>query len=397
MLEAIQALLLPYLPIADIDQILGKRILATGGTVEMDGRILFEPASFLNSLFYDAPEVYEGLESQLLDREERVFSALENGQVDREDATYRITQHYSLRTQSLPHRCALHLFLPVPRAVTGLQEVAISRCIPAKLADNWISDAGLLYDVPFLVGYGNDVLTFEIEFEVRNSVDGLRALKDPALRPIDPPVRTAVPTRLVEWSQRAERTVGTPFSPMRFLEAVLDEMETTFEFVALGPSRAAALDTLLDLEVGDIRTLTHYLSNVLQLSGFGVRVGAAQQLYLREGTDHSNLSYAASTGYDHPFLSWSYPEPSAAGTVDLGYFRRWNFGATEANTRSSEFRETLMRIGSMARRLLREGIYPIDLILSATPPPSRVEYLGGVESAEILAPVDTQLVVDRTG
>jgi hypothetical protein len=367
----------------------------------LDEKRGFDPFVTLNALRSGSPLFYEDLEAPLLDAEDALFSALEQDPPAEAWFTRRVRQVHRLRTHRLPPRSALHLSLPVPRSVAGVQEVRLLRAHPEPLLRCYLPEAGLMHDVRVLVGYPGGPPTIgmeiELEFEVRQSRRGLAGLKDPWLfgRTPSPPL----PGSAVEEWQRAFVAAwsGPDVPPDVVIDALLAEMERRFRYAITGPPRDSAVGALFRIGAGDIHTLSHLSAWTLDQIGFAARVDAAQPLQLGSAEGSTTLRYPDSYGHEHRFVQWTHRASGRSGVFDLTYFRRWHFAATERNTRTEAFRDRLLQVGRRARSWLARGVYPLDLVLSGRSLPARTVHFDAgavVQTPHCFA--DTEITVRRT-
>jgi hypothetical protein len=393
LLDMIQRFLLPYRSLAEIESRCPHpawRRQDGGG--ERAGGGSPEPIELLNSLLYDAPGVFDDLEDRLLDSEAALLEELARGEAPPAWRTYRIEQRHLVRVEKLPERGALHLCLAAPRRLAGVQEVKLLRCDPPGLADAYLPEAGLLYDVPLLFGHGAEVPELELELEVRQSPARLQELRTPELCQVGAMSAGGVAPAVEAWGRRLGRSAEA--RPQAAVDALLDGMEHAFEFAVTGAPRDSMLGTLLQHGIGDVHTLSQLAALVLEGWGFAARVAAGQQLFLERSSGRSRLRYAGSTGYEHRFVQWSHAASGAGGLLDLTYFRRWQFAATDRNTRAPSLPKRSV-VGERARTRLRRGVYPLDLIVSGRPVPSRFVNLDSWKTYEASALVDTEIVASR--
>ena len=392
-LDLVQRFLAPFMSIEEIDQ----RCPAptANGVLGMQAReeeLAYEPIGFLNGLLRSEPAFFEDSQARIVEGEAALFGRLDRGD-DSEVRVYSVKQRHRIRSEKLPARCALHLFLSAPRRIPGVQEVVVRRCHPPELARYYIPEAGLLHDVPLLVGYSAAIPDLEIEVEVTQALRGLSDLRDDELSHARVPAGRRTTPDIGEWVATMCAAVS-PVTPRALIDGLLDRMEQSFRFAITGPPRDATIDLLARRKVGDVHTLSLFAAAILRELGFAVRLGAAQELFGTR-TEPTVLRYVGSAGYDHRFLYWRHPETGTSGAIDLSYFRRWHLGATIHNTRTEAFRGRLRAVGLQGRARLRRGIYPLDTIIAGWAPPARIVDVETSVGVEALPPVDTEIVSRR--
>jgi hypothetical protein len=385
MLRLIQRRLAPFRTIAEIEA-----IWTAGGPDD-----LFQPVAVLNRLFYEHPAFFEDAEERVIDREsERLVAATqENDRASAEVCTFQVKQTHRIAAAGLPEKCAVHVTLPVPRTIEGVQGVRLLSCRPERVARHYLPTAGLFHDVPYLIGYGEALPLIEMQFEVTQSSFGLRRLADPELRGACPTSSDLEPGLFQPWIRRS---VPEPSAtPEEIVGNVLDLFEEELQFGLTEGRPEELLRVIPVLKVGNIETLSRLAAFVLSQVGFSTRLGAGQALGFAEGSGRSELFLPGSPGYDHRFLYWCHDATGRSGVFDLTYFKRWHFAATSENTRTAASRERLRAVGQRGRTVLRSGIYPVDLVVSGYPGYQRVVDIRAELVAAVAPTIDTQIVAVR--
>jgi hypothetical protein len=342
---------------------------------------------------YEDPWFFEDAEMRRRTREQPLFDAFSRGPMAGHTVIYLIRQRHRIRVEDLPERCALDLSLPVPRQIDGAQRVRLIGCRPAELARHLLPTAGHIHDIRVLVGCGQEVPPFELEFEVEQTWTGLRNLHD-NLRGSRPLTEGIAPHVLREWEALIESRTGPDAGAHELIEALLDCLEETFQFGITGPPRPSLLELLPQIGVGDIHALSEFAVAVLRHLGLYARLGAGQALDFADDATPTHLGLHGSPGYDHRFVYWQDGTAPLGGTFDLSYLRRWHFAMTEENTRSPEARAQLEEMGAVGRDLLRRGAYPCDMILSGCPRFGRIVNLRSEVAQNEIPPIDTQIVAE---
>lgn len=396
-LPMVQRFIVPELTLPEIDSRCDSAAVAKAGGAQRKGdRMLFDPFTFLNGLMRTSPAFYGDGEARRIRREKAVFEALARSTASGAAQSYRIRQTFRVRTERLSGRGALHLSLPVPRLLPGIQEVALIRASPAGLADCYLPEAGLLHDVCLLVNYGGESPELEIELEVRQSPAALLSWRNDRLRGSRTAAGDGARAAVEMWRRTVLEAAPASSSPERLIGALLDGIERTFRFALTGPPREPLSARLINLKSADIHTLSQLAAAVLGDLGFSVRLGAGQALLIDESTKRSVLRYPGSPGYEHRFLQWYHDSSQESGCVDLTYLRRWQFASTPTNTRDDRERALLREVGDPARLLLRRGVYPVDLLVSGRPGPARLVSLDSGLVAQLpLSCVDLEIASER--
>ena len=397
----LQRLLLPHQPMDAIDALLRQTEAEhpgwkTGATA--DGIALYDSITVLNELFYESPACSEAGRPDLLAAEQALFATLSGSTAHAsETRTYQIRQIHRLVPDALPERAALHLFIPVPRLIPGLQDVRLVGAVPHRLADHAMLTAGQLHGVPILIEPRRSLPTLEVEFVVEQTVPDLFERAIPGLdsqgagQPADltePVIRWLTQERLLEAPPRDAAAAAAQ------VEAILDAMEAQFEYAVLEDDPTGRLVAMLPaLRFGNLLALSEFVVAALRQCGLAAQVGAGELLHLRDRA--AVMRYPGSFGYRHAYVRWAHPASGAAGQLDLSYFGRWAQACTEDNTPDVEQRTRMAALGALGRSWLRRAIYPLDAIPSARVPPSLMVNLDGGESWPIRAPVDTEITARR--
>jgi hypothetical protein len=347
-----------------------------------------DPYYGLNALLYSLPELFEDGEAPYLEHEQRLLEQLAGGAVALPPARFHIEQSIELSARLPRDFAALHLWVPAPLHVPGVQSVELVHCTPARLRDHYLPEGGQLYNVPLLLSREAEVGRLELQFRVEQALP-LRHCCQPLPMYDGPAPAADDPVR--HWLAQAEPLDRSVCSAQTIVDRLVDRMEREFEFAVTNATRP--MDLLLRYQIGDIRGLTAFLAHALSCFGIATRIGHAQRLV--PGAVTCTLRRPGSFGYDHAYLNWHDPDSGDGGVVDLGYFRRWSFACTPRNTRSEGIRQQLAVVGEMGRRYLRRGNYPQDLVLAGSVPPTRLRWLEYGTEQEAGAPVDTTLVVTR--
>jgi hypothetical protein len=393
LLRQVQRFLVPFLTESEIDERVRACFEEAPDTTSEES---FEALAILNALLYDHPPFFEDVASRVIDREVALLEQIERGDLSSSRRRYRLRQIHRIPMDGLPERCALHLSLPAPRAIEGVQNVRLSRCAPASLADYYLPEAGLVHDVCVVLGLGEPVPVLELEYEVEQDLRGLMHLRDDRLGGIHPPEPIVPAPVLAEWRERVQAAASSDGAPDHAVAGLLDAMEDQFQFGITGTPHDTLLEMLPQVRVGSIETLSRFASEVLRSLGFAVRLGGGQELFFAPGEDRTTLTLPGSSGYEDRFVYWKHLTSGTTGTFDLSYFRRWHVAATEYNTRAAEFREKLEAVGRRGKAWLRAGVYPLDVIVSGHPRSTVVVDFDGSTTFDAPAAVDTEIIAERT-
>jgi hypothetical protein len=387
----LQRKLVPFLATDSVDQRLAE-VEATGilGDCDSGRSKTFELESTLNACLFRHSAFFEPREARSLQQELLFWQQFTGLESPEQSTRYRIEQSIKLADRDLPEDGLLQLWVPVPRAIVGIQRVKLLSAEPAGLAEYYLPTAGQIYGAPLLVEPGTAMPELRLVFEVEQTASSLLGVPDYKLFPeTTDRIETAAVAAWVK--ERALERLDTE-STQAFIDSVVDRMEIDLCF-ALSAGNSSPIRTLLQTGAGDVAMQTRLLAAVLSLCGVAVRLGVGQRLMLVDG--RSRLWYPRSTGYEHIFLEWHDTDRAEQGCVDLSYLERWCYVTTERNTLSEATRAEFQQVGQRARAWLRRNRYPIDLILAGSAPQCRIQSFSSNETYRLHAPVDVELEASR--
>ena len=391
LIELIQRRLAPFSSSAALEQAL--KVAEAGdfpqpGQGEVEG---YDPVVSLHHLASCFPDFFESGELRVLDDEATQLGAIQGQRLD-PSRTYRVKQTVSVRPDALRSDSGLSLWVPVPRHVPGFQEVSLTELSPPAFRRFYLPEAGLLYAVPWLCRSGVVVpSSLEMHFVVQQDVSRLSSWNDAPLAPTDAPGSTGVRGWLETAGLGGDIAAGDVASQR--VQQIVDAMEADFEATVHG---AFSCEALIAMKLGNGETLSQFLVTALREVGLAAQLASGQRLYLQGG--EAQLCFPGSLAYEHRFVRWTHPASSIGGIVDLSYFQRWGFWATDRNTSSDAVRERMRVHGNAYRHWLREHLYPLDFLLAGLAPKARYRDLGDAAIEGVLEDaVDTRLAVQRCG
>lgn len=348
-----------------------------------------ELVSALNACLFDHPIFFEARETRTIQDEFHFWQDPRWEQPQDLVRRYEIEQRVTIADRKLLDDSLVHIWIPVPCAIEGVQEVRLLEAEPARLADFYLPIAGQIYGVPILIERGKPAPSMYLRFQVeQKKVADRYVLADHDMHwHFD-----MTDERELKTAAAWEKTLGidqaTATTTENLVDLLVDRIENEFRF-ALSARTVTPISSLVNAGAGDVQMCTQLLAAALSNFGLSTRIRSGQRLMLNCG--RSTLYYPGSAGYENVFLEWRDPYRDESGFVDLSYLERWCYVATKANTTNDHIRNQLREVGTCGRAWLRRNPYPIDFIFAGYVPRSRMHSFSTDETCTVYAPVDVEL------
>jgi len=329
------------------------------------------------------PSFFEAREARGAAHEAALFASTDRDHAGSE-RLYAIEQIINVRDDEVPECSAIDLFVSTPRHVPGVQHVRLVDCEPAVVREYFHPRAGLLHGVPLVFDPGRASPRLRLVFEVVQPAGWATNMS--AILPYCPPLGAAAEDPVATWlaarpgtrAESAHATVGALVDRVERELVHAPAPTTVAQALAQGAADAGALATLV--------------AEALRQLSIMARVEVGQRLQLEDGA--AALRFPGGQAFDHAYVRWCDPATGEHGVFDPVYRSRWADAATDANAPGGG-RARFETIARAARRYLRSAPYPLDLVLSTKPPPSRLSTFLSGDSHEIRPPLDTALFARR--